>query len=158
MLGVFAEFERETIIDRVISGMERKAAKGLWTGGARPFGYRIDRDVDRLVPDPVEAGTVKRIFDLYTRDRRGTKAIAGVLNADGLRTRVGKPWSPHTVEIIITNRIYLGEKRFRDIAVPDAHAAIIDVEQFELAQRILGKRSLRLGSGRPIRRSTCSPG
>src|SRR5262249_16682900 len=39
MLGVFAEFERETIIDRVTSGMERKAAKGLWTGGARPLGY-----------------------------------------------------------------------------------------------------------------------
>ena len=35
MLGVFAEFERETIIDRVTSGMERKAAKGLWTGGKR---------------------------------------------------------------------------------------------------------------------------
>ena len=27
MLGVFAEFEREVIIDRVIAGMERKAAK-----------------------------------------------------------------------------------------------------------------------------------
>jgi site-specific DNA recombinase len=145
MLGVFAEFERETIIDRVINGMERKAAKGLWTGGARPFGYRVDRDADRLVPDPVEAGTVKRIFDLYTRDRRGTKAIAGILNEDGLRTRAGKPWSPHTVEIIVTNRIYLGEKRFRDMAVPDAHPAIIDPEQFELAQQILGKRSAQIG-------------
>jgi site-specific DNA recombinase len=145
MLGVFAEFERETIIDRVINGMERKAAKGLWTGGARPFGYRVDRDADRLVPDPVEAGTVKRIFDLYTRDRRGTKAIATLLNEDGLRIRAGKPWSPHTVEIVVTNRIYLGEKRFRDIAVPDAHVAIIDVEQFELAQRILGKRSTQIG-------------
>jgi site-specific DNA recombinase len=145
MLGVFAEFERETIIDRVINGMERKAAKGLWTGGARPFGYRIDRDADRLVPDAVEAGTVKRIFELYTRDRRGTKAIANLLNEDGLRTRAGKPWSPHTVEILITNRIYLGEKRFRDMAVPDAHPAIIDVEQFELAQRILGKRSTEIG-------------
>jgi site-specific DNA recombinase len=145
MLGVFAEFERETIIDRVINGMERKAAKGLWTGGARPFGYRIDRDADRLVPDPVESGTVKRIFDLYTRDRRGTKAIAGILNEEGLRTRAGKPWSPHTVEIIVTNRIYLGEKNFRDIAVPDAHPAIIGNEQFELAQRILGKRSTQIG-------------
>jgi DNA invertase Pin-like site-specific DNA recombinase len=28
MLGVFAEFERATIIDHVIAGMERKAAKG----------------------------------------------------------------------------------------------------------------------------------
>ena len=36
--------EAETIIDRAGGGMERKAAKGLWTGGARPFGYRLDRD------------------------------------------------------------------------------------------------------------------
>ncbi len=40
MLGVFAEFERATIIDRVIAGMERKAAHGGWLGGTIPFGYR----------------------------------------------------------------------------------------------------------------------
>jgi site-specific DNA recombinase len=45
----------------------------------------------------------------------------------------------------VAPNIYLGEKRFRDIAVPDAHVAIIDVEQFELAQRILGKRSTQIG-------------
>jgi len=37
MLGVFAEFERATIIDRVIAGMERKASRGGWCGGQRPF-------------------------------------------------------------------------------------------------------------------------
>jgi hypothetical protein len=36
MLGAFAEFQREVIIDRVINGMERKAAKGEWTHGLRP--------------------------------------------------------------------------------------------------------------------------
>ena len=36
MLGMFAQFERDTIIDRVIAGMERKAAAGKWkAGGAR---------------------------------------------------------------------------------------------------------------------------
>ena len=43
MLGVFAEFERATIIDRVIAGMERKAQKGLWCGGRDPFGYRVGK-------------------------------------------------------------------------------------------------------------------
>jgi site-specific DNA recombinase len=141
MLGVFAEFERETIIDRVINGMERKAAKGLWTGGQRPFGYRVDRTMDRLVPDPVEAATVKRMFDLYTRDRLGTNAIATRFNQQGLRTRTGKPWSQHAITLLLTNRIYLGEKQFRDVHVPDAHEAIITVNQFDLAQQILGKRS-----------------
>ena len=145
MLGVFAEFERETIIDRVIAGMERKAAKGLWTGGARPLGYTIDRRHDKLVPNPVEAATVRMIFDLYTTDRLGTKTIAGRLNDRGLRTRLGKPWSQHTVEMTLTNRIYLGEKTWRDIVVPDAHEAIISPVPFDRAQHILGRRSAQIG-------------
>jgi site-specific DNA recombinase len=32
MLGVFAEFERATIVERVTAGMERKAATGGWPG------------------------------------------------------------------------------------------------------------------------------
>lgn len=36
MLGMFAQFERDTIIDRVVNGMERKAAKGLWKADAAP--------------------------------------------------------------------------------------------------------------------------
>ncbi len=42
MLGMFAQFERDTIIDRV-TGMERKHAKGKWKGGKRPFGYQVDK-------------------------------------------------------------------------------------------------------------------
>src|SRR5947209_1290028 len=41
LLGVFAEFERATIIDRVIAGMERKAARGGWTAGRRPYGLTV---------------------------------------------------------------------------------------------------------------------
>jgi site-specific DNA recombinase len=145
MLGVFAEFERETIIDRVIAGMERKAAKGLWTGGSRPFGYRVDRDADRLVIDPGEAATVRLIFNLYTRDRFGTKSIATQLNDQGLRSRAGRPWSPHTIQLLLTNRLYLGEKHFRDVVVPGAHEPIITTAQFDLAERILHSRSVDIG-------------
>ena len=145
MLGVFAEFERETIIDRVIGGMERKAAKGLWTGGTRPYGYHIDRQLDKLVPDQAEAATIRKIFDLYTTDRLGTQAIATGLNQQGLRTRQGKPWSQRAVELAITNRVYLGEKHFRDIVVEAAHTPIITTAQFNLAQRILHKRSTDIG-------------
>jgi DNA invertase Pin-like site-specific DNA recombinase len=85
MLGVFAEFERETIIDRVINGMERKAAKGLWTGGARPLGYLIDRKLDRLVPEPAEAATVRMIFDRYTNDRlQASHAASSATHRDQL--------------------------------------------------------------------------
>jgi site-specific DNA recombinase len=36
MLGVFAEFECATIIDRVVAGIERKAARGGWNAGGVP--------------------------------------------------------------------------------------------------------------------------
>jgi site-specific DNA recombinase len=69
MLGMFAQFERDTIIDRVIAGMERKAAAGKWKGGRRPFGYRVDPATSILVPDVGEAAVVRLIFDAYTRNR-----------------------------------------------------------------------------------------
>ena len=76
MLGMFAQFERDTIIDRVIAGMERKAAKGKWKGGRRPFGYQVDKTTHTLITDEHEAVIVRLIFDLYTRDRLGSSAIA----------------------------------------------------------------------------------
>jgi site-specific DNA recombinase len=39
MLGVFAEFERATIVDRIVAGLERKAARGEWAVSSAPFGY-----------------------------------------------------------------------------------------------------------------------
>jgi site-specific DNA recombinase len=145
MLGVFAEFEREVIIDRVIAGMERKAAKGRWTGGTRPYGYVVDKAADKLAILELEAATVRLVFDSYTRDRLGTQAIATLLNDQGLRTRAGKPWSQRAVEVMVTNRVYIGEMRFRDITAVDAHEPIISKDQFDLAQRILAKRSAEAG-------------
>ena len=44
MLGVFAEFERALIVERITAGLERKAARGGWCGGQRPYGlHRPDK-------------------------------------------------------------------------------------------------------------------
>jgi hypothetical protein len=109
LLGVFAEFERETIIDRVTKGMAAKAAKGKWPGGTRPYGYWVDRDTHKLVPHPEEAPHLKEIFRLYADERLGTRAIAAELNRRGVRNRTGKPWSGHTVARILANPAYAGD-------------------------------------------------
>jgi site-specific DNA recombinase len=140
MLGVFAEFEREIIIDRVRGGMERKAAKGKWTGGPMPYGYRLDTATDTPVPDPAEAAIVRQIFTAYADARQGTRAIATGLNQRGIPTKTGKPWSGYTVGRMLTNRVYLGEKVFGDIAVPDAHPAIINPDLFADVQRLITLR------------------
>jgi site-specific DNA recombinase len=141
MLGVFAQFEREIIIDRVICGMERKAVAGRWTGGTRPYGYRVDQQTDSLVPEPDEAPIVRQIFTEYAHRSRGVRAIASQLDACGLRNRSGKVWSGHTISRLLSNRVYLGEKIFREVRTPDAHQPLVDRELFDRVQQILSLRA-----------------
>jgi site-specific DNA recombinase len=140
MLGMFAQFERDTIIDRVIAGMERKAAAGKWKGGRRPFGYQADAAASSLVPDPGEAAVVRLIFGTYTRDRLGARAIATLLNDRGHRTTTGGRWSAHQVLRVLANRIYVGELSFRGITVTSCHPPVIEQTTLDQAQRILAAR------------------
>jgi site-specific DNA recombinase len=140
MLGVFAEFEREMIIDRVVNGMERKAAKGQWTLGVAPYGYRVEPGTQHLVPVDDELVIVKEIFRLYTRKRLGTRAIANELSRRGHRRRSGRPWSFKTVTDALLNPAYIGTVAFRDIYAEDAHPAAIERDTFSEADRILTER------------------
>lgn len=76
MLGIFTELERSAIVDRVIADMERKAARGAWCGGSRPFGYDVDSQTGVLVPKADEAPLVPVMFDRYVHGRGGARALA----------------------------------------------------------------------------------
>ena len=141
MLGMFAQFERDTIIDRVIAGMERKAAKGKWKGGRRPFGYLVDKASHTLLPHQAEAAIVRLIFDLYTRDRLGSKTIARLINDRGHRTTTGGHWSAYQVLRVLASRVYVGELSFRDITTTGCHQPLLDPTTFEQAQHILATRA-----------------
>jgi site-specific DNA recombinase len=140
LLGMFAEFEREVIIDRVVAGMERQAAAGRWRGGQRPCGYQRHPDTQVLRVVEAESPIIRAIFSAYTDERIGSRAIAHRLNERGYRTVVGGPWSGHQVLRVLANRVYIGEISFRDVTVPNAHEPIIDPDTFELAQQILSAR------------------
>jgi site-specific DNA recombinase len=59
MLGVFAEFEHATIVDRVTAGLERRVREGRWVSGRTPYGYA--RANGLLVPDPVKAPIARHL-------------------------------------------------------------------------------------------------
>jgi site-specific DNA recombinase len=146
LLGVFAEFERETIIDRVINGMERKAARGEWTAGQYPFGYAVperskgDDSPDYLVVDELHAPLVPVIFTKYARHRIGANTIAAWLNDSGHRTRRGALWSNKSVLEVLRNRAYIGEVYFRGTWHIAPHPPLVDRDLFAEAQAILAKR------------------
>jgi site-specific DNA recombinase len=140
MLGVFAEFERATLIDRVIAGMERKAARGEWLGGQAPYGYRLNRDTALLEPNETEAPVARLIFDLYTKKRLGARGVANYLSNHGYRSRPGQLWSHVSVLNVLRNPAYVGKIAFRDVQYDAPHAALIEADVFAKAQRLLRQR------------------
>jgi site-specific DNA recombinase len=119
--------------------MERKAAKGQWCGGYRPHGYDLDPATSMLTPVIAEVPVVQTIFTRYTKEMIGSKAIAVDLNAQGLRTKYGKPWSAQSVLVVLRNRVYLGEVYFRGTwyKADRHHPTMIDAATFEEAEQIM---------------------
>lgn len=91
VLAGVAEFERDTIVDRLKEHREAKAEKGGYAFGAPPFGYLSVEG--ELVPDPNEQRVIERIkrlrsfIDPETRRPLAITKIAAVLEADGYHPR-----------------------------------------------------------------------
>jgi site-specific DNA recombinase len=141
MLGVFAEFEREMIVERTRMGLARKAAKGEWTGGRAPFGYRYDAEAQTLVPVPTQAALVERIFTLYVDRRLGSVAISGRLNDAGHRTSRGCCWTPNRILGVLRNPTYIGQLPFNGDQYQASHEPIVEAALFDRAQLLLAERS-----------------
>ena len=141
LLGIFAEFERGMLIDRITAGFEREAARGEWLGGRGPCGYDLDKDTKTLAVNATEAPIVQAIFDKYVTERLGATAIANWLNDTGRRTKYGSLWSGQTVLRMLRNPVYIGKISHDDATHDGKHDAILDPAVFEQAQQILDERA-----------------
>jgi site-specific DNA recombinase len=140
MLGMFAQFERSTIIDRIQRGNQAKIDKGLPLTGRLGYGLRVDGN-GKVEAHPDTIGVVRRIFDEYVNLQYGTRTIVAGLNEDGIPGSGTAPWSPDAVIRILRNRGFVGEVRHQDAWHPGAHDPIVDTAQFEAAQELLTQRA-----------------
>ncbi|WP_017187625.1 recombinase family protein, partial [Alkalibacillus haloalkaliphilus] len=108
MLGVFAAYERATIIDRVSSGMNQRAKQGYRNGGL-VLGY--DSVDGELVINKEEAKIVKEIFELRA-GYHGYKAIAIKMNEWGYKTKRDNQFTINSVKTIINSPLYVGKIRW----------------------------------------------
>jgi site-specific DNA recombinase len=89
LLGVFAQWEREEITERVNASVLTRAKLGKSINGSAPYGYQWkDR---KLIVRPEEAAVRRKAYELFLRFRRKGQ-VAKELNAAGYRTRDGAIW------------------------------------------------------------------
>lgn len=118
----------------VRKGLRRRARdRGKLAGGPPPYGYRwVDSE---LVPVSGEVEIVRRIF-AESIAGRSQVAIARALNRDGIPAQQVAKWMQPSVRRVLTNPIYVGAVRHDGEIYEGTHAAILDAETFEAAQRI----------------------
>lgn len=139
MLGVFAEFEHATIVERTKVGMERKAKGGKFVGGNVPYGYQLDPEKG-LVVDEEEALIVRRMFRMYAIGKEGASSISKQLNEAGHRTRGGRKWGRRMVLHMLRNPVYVGKIRWREVVYEGQHDPVVSELLFEKAGAVLQER------------------
>lgn len=116
-----------------------------WLTHNPPLGYRLDPETKTVVKDPERFDQVRRMWELLLTGTTRPEAIREHFNAHGFRTRQfkrmgGNPVSRATIYKMFENPFYMGLIRLLDgRTYPGAHPPMVTREDFEDAQRILGR-------------------
>lgn len=154
MLLSFAQFERETTVERVRHKLEERAKRGLWNGGWAPLGYTYDPVTKKVAIHETDAVVARRIFDL-SRELRSPAKVAAVLNAEGLRTPErevqsrrgrqtvvgGKRYICNKITSIVTNPFYKGIIRHGGEDYAGEHPPLVNAKPWQQANDALSGKT-----------------
>jgi len=122
----FAQYERQTIVDRIKKGARARAERGL-ANGYIPLGFKgVEHRPNYRETDETERLYIEMIFQKFLELKRINR-LAGYLNENGYKTKEfvtkagkkagGNRWTISSLHSLLTNRSYIGErevnKRFR---------------------------------------------
>lgn len=160
LIETIDEFYSANLSQDTVRGMNENASQGFLNGGRAPFGYRRIKIMvgtgkkAKLEIVPEHAAVVKRIFS-QCLEGKGVKEIAKKLNADGLRTLSGKPWTNTVLYYMLTNEAYTGTMIFNGyrywaskagktqapVRVENTHPVIVSKDDFAKARAMLKSRA-----------------
>jgi len=137
VLEGMAEYYSLQLSQNIRRGCRENAKKCKYTGGRVPLGYVLD-DEKKFAINPNTAPLVRRIYQMYSEGQTITEIITQ-LNAEGLHTSEGKPFTKNSLRTVLCNEKYIGVYDFRqgEIRIEDGVPAIIDKDMFYRVQKLL---------------------
>lgn len=140
ILSVFAQLEREQILERMHSGMEARAKTGLFHGSKPPYGYTLEKGILKI--NPTEAEAVRQVFALWLKGY----SYADISKILEHTYPEGKAWRyASSIHQVISNPVYIGKVRFAGEEIDGMHEPIIDESTFKKANLRLHVRSSNRG-------------
>jgi DNA invertase Pin-like site-specific DNA recombinase len=140
----FAQFEREVTGERIRDKIAASKKKGMWMGGFVPLGY--DLKARKLLINATEAKTVQYIYRRYL-ELGCVRLLKEDLDKNGIHSKVreekgGCSFARGMLYKMLSNPIYIGQIRHKEICHPGQHKAIIDQELWEKVQQHMAVKSI----------------
>ena len=167
MAGTFAEWQREVGLEARNEGMIKAMKEGKYLSGTPPYGYKLNKENQKLEFDREESPIVKMLYAWLADERLSEYKIQQRINAMNIPTkydRLGRKkktkskcwWNRRTIGRVLRNEIYTGIFYYRKYKylgrirgknnlrpkkewIPVKIPAIISKELFEKAQQQLKK-------------------
>ena len=143
LLEAMDEYYSLNLAEEVRRGMNEKFSRG-GVVSVPPFGYCMEEG--QFAPDPRTAPTAAGIFRDFLSGLTSAQIAAG-LNAAGIHTSRGNPFTPRAVDYILSNPVYAGKLRRRLIpgqphmtAVQGGHLPLVSEDDFLAVQALLAAR------------------
>lgn len=112
IIGLFAEFERETIAERIKLGLERKVKEGYSICSSTvSYGYMKEKGNNIQKINKEESYIVKKIYKDYLNGK-SIKEIKNELITRNIKTKKDKEWTNKTIRDILKNPNYIGKVRY----------------------------------------------
>ncbi|MEE4561613.1 recombinase family protein [Paenibacillus polymyxa] len=135
VLAVFAQLDRDMIIERTTMGRRQRVSNGKWYGGRIPFGYNWNKELQQLEVNREEARIVKRIFEMYSQGESRLSI------AEWASSRTNARAIDHSViRDMLKRTIYTGKLKNAGELVDGIHEPIIDHQLWERVQIETQKR------------------
>ena len=127
ILSVFAQFERESIAERIRLGIRRRKAENGWLGGPVPVGCRIDEGSGskKLVIDPTTGPIVSQCWTLICNGS-SLRDVAEYLDSNEIKPARKKGWRLNTVHNLLRQKRLVG--------------ILVNRSTFDHAHQVLGTR------------------
>ena len=115
IFAVVAEFERDTLTERITDNMMELAKDGRWLGGNTPTGFTVKRvktgsgknksAYSYLESIPEEKAMIQKLYEIFAATR-SIKKTADKMNELGYRTKVGSKFNSSTTRLLLKNPVY----------------------------------------------------
>lgn len=134
ILAVFAQLERDMIVERTTTGKRQRISGGKWGGGNVAYGYTWNKEEEQLEIVEEEAAVVREIFSRYIKgESRESLALWA-------SKRTSRFIDNTIVKNILSRPTYAGKLQYGEELFEGNHDPIIPILDWKAAQTELKRR------------------